>query len=87
MEEDRQQVEDFVRLFGLEEREARAAYHLCIAEKLFEEISNEAHRTSGYASVPGIRAWMHDEMGFREHFQGLRNQLARMVLQRDYPEG
>ena len=32
-------------------------------------------------------AWMHDEMDFGEHFQALRNQLARRVLQRDYPEG
>jgi hypothetical protein len=30
---------------------------------------------------------MHDEMDFGEHFQALRNQLARRVLQRDYPEG
>ena len=87
MEEDRQQLEDFVRLFGLEEMEARAAYHLRIAEELFEGISEEARRTSGYPSVPGIHAWMHDEMDFREHFRALRNQLARRVLQRDYPEG
>jgi hypothetical protein len=87
MEEERQQVDGFVRLFGLEDREARAAYHLRIAEHLFEEISEEAHRTSGYPSVPGIRSWMHDEMDFGEHFHALRNQLARRVLQRDYPEG
>jgi hypothetical protein len=30
---------------------------------------------------------MHDEMDFGEHFHALRNQLARRVLQRDYPEG
>src|SRR5215213_1805990 len=87
MEEDRQQVDNFIRLFGLEDKEARAAYHLRSAENLFEEISEEAHRASGYPSVPGIRAWMHDEMDFREHFHALRNQLARRVLQRDYPEG
>jgi hypothetical protein len=87
MEEDRQQLEDFVRLFGLEEREARAAYHLRIAEELFEGISEEAHRTSGYPSVPGSPACTHDEIDFGEHFQALRNQLARRVLQRDYPEG
>ena len=87
MEEERRQVEDFVRLFGLEEREAQAAYHLRLAEELFGRISKEAHRTSGYPSLPGIRLWMHDEMDFGEHFQALRNQLARRVLQRDYPEG
>jgi hypothetical protein len=87
MEEDRQQVDDFVRLFGLEDREARVAYHLRAAENLFGEISEEAHRTSGYPSVPGIGSWMHDEIDFREHFRALRDQLARRVLQRDYPEG
>ena len=80
MEEERRQVEEFVRRFGLEEREARAAFHLRLAEELFEGISKEAHRTSGYPSLPGIRLWMHDEMDFGEHFQALRNQLARRVL-------
>jgi hypothetical protein len=87
MEEDRQQVDDFVRLFGLEDREARMAYHLLTAETLFEEISEEEQKTSGYPSIPGIRSWMHDEIDFREHFRALRNQLARRVLQREYPEG
>jgi hypothetical protein len=53
MEEDSQQVEDFVRLFGLEEREAQAAYHLRLAEELFGRISEEEHRTSGYPSARG----------------------------------
>ncbi len=87
MEENRQQVEDLMRLYGLEEKEARAAYHLGIAEELFEEISEEAYKTSGFPRVHGIEAWMHDEMDFGEHFHALRNQLARRVLQRDYPEG
>ena len=87
MEEDRQEVDNFVRLYGLEDREARVAYHLRAAENLFEEISEEAHRTSGYPSVPGIGSWMHDEIDFREHFRALRDQLARRVLQRDYSEG
>ncbi len=87
MENSSQQVEDLIRLFGLEDKEARAAYHLRIAEELFEEISEEASKTSGFPRVRGIRAWMHDEMDFGEHFYALRNQLARRVLQRDYPEG
>jgi hypothetical protein len=87
VEENRQQVEDLMRLYGLEEKEARAAYHLGIAEELFEEISEEAHTTSGFPRVRGIEAWMHDEMDFGEHFHALRNQLARRVLQRDYPVG
>ncbi len=33
-----------MRLYGLEEKEARAAYHLGIAEELFEEISEEAYK-------------------------------------------
>ena len=87
MEGNRQQVEDLMRFFGLEEKEARAAYHLRVAEELFEEISEETSKTSGFPRVRGIRAWMHDEMDFGEHFQALRNQLARRVLQREYPEG
>jgi hypothetical protein len=87
MEENRQQVEDLKHLYGLEEKEARAAYHLGIAEELFEEISKEATETSGFPRVRGIEAWMHDEMDFGEHFHALRNQLARKVLQRDYPDG
>jgi hypothetical protein len=87
VEENRQQLEDLMRLYGLEEKEARAAYHLGIAEELFEEISEEAYKTSGFPRVRGIEEWMHDEMDFGEHFHALRNQLARRVLQRDYPEG
>src|SRR5918997_1848234 len=87
MEENRQQVEDLKHLYGLEEKEARAACHLGIAEELFEEISEEAYKTSGFPRVRGIEEWMHDEMDFGEHFHALRNQLARRVLQRDYPEG
>ena len=87
MEENRQQLEDLKRLYGLAENEARAAYHLHIAEELYEEISEEAYETGGFPRVRGVEAWMHDEMDFGEHFHALRNQLARRVLQRDYPEG
>ena len=87
MEEGHTLVEDLMRLYGFEEKEARAAYHLGIAEELFEEISEEAYQRGGFPRVRGIQAWMHDEMDFGEHFHALRNQLARRVLQRDYPEG
>ncbi len=87
MEENREQIEGLKNLYGLEEKEARAAYHLGIAEELFEEISKEVSEKSGFPRVRGIEAWMHDEMDFGEHFHALRNQLARRVLQRDYPEG
>src|ERR671921_2807320 len=87
MEEDHKRVEELMHLYGLEEKEARAAYYLGIAEELFEEISKEAYERSGFARVRGVEAWMHDEMDFGEHFHALRNQLARRVLQRDYPEG
>ncbi len=65
----------------------RAIKERSLAEELFEELSEEAYKRSGYPSVRGVHAWMHDEMDFGEHFQALRNQLARRVLQRDYPEG
>jgi hypothetical protein len=87
MEEEQKRLEELMRLYGLEEKEARAAYHLGLAEELFEEISEDAYRRSGSPAVRGVHAWMHDEMDFGEHFQALRNQLARRVLQRDYPEG
>ena len=87
MEENRKQLEDLMRLYGLEEKEARAAYHLGIAEELFEEISEEAYERGGVPKARGVVGWMHDEMDFGEHFHALRNQLARRVLQRDYPEG
>jgi hypothetical protein len=87
VEENHSRVEDLMRLYGLEEKEARAAYHLGIAEQLFEEISEEASKTGGFPRVGGVEAWMHDEMNFGEHFHALRNQLARRVLQRDYPDG
>ena len=87
MEENHKQLEELMRPYGLEEKEARAAYHLGITEELFEEISEEAYRRGGFPTVRGVRAWMHDEMDFGEHFHALRNQLARRVLRRDYPEG
>jgi hypothetical protein len=87
VEEEQKRLEELVRLYGLEEKEARAAYHLGLAEELFEEISEEAYRRGGFPAVRGVHAWMHDEMDFGEHFQALRNQLARRVLERDYPEG
>ena len=87
MEVEQNRLEELMRLYGFEEKEARAAYHLGLAEELFEEISKEAYQRSGFARVRGVQAWMHDEMDLGEHFQALRNQLARRVLQRDYPEG
>jgi hypothetical protein len=87
VEEDHKRLEELMRLYGLEEKEARAAYHLGNAEELFEEISKEAYERGGFPRARGIHAWMHDEIDFREHFHALRNQLARRVLQRDYPEG
>ena len=87
MEEEQERLEELMHLYGFEEKEARAAYHLGIAEELFEEISEEAYKDTGFPAVRGVRAWMHDEMDFGEHFHALRNQLARRVLQRDYPEG
>jgi hypothetical protein len=87
VEEDNKRIEELMRLYGLEEKEAQAAYYLGIAEELFEEISKETYQRSGFARVRGVEAWMHDEMDLGEHFHALRNQLARRVLQRDYPEG
>ncbi len=87
MEENHKQLEELMRPYGLEEKEARAAYHLGITEELFEEISEEAYKRRGVPRAGGVEGWMHDEMDFAEHFHALRNQLARRVLQRDYPEG
>ena len=51
MEEDHKLVEDLMRLYGFEEKEARAAYHLGIAEELFGEISEEAYQRGGFPRV------------------------------------
>jgi hypothetical protein len=80
MEEAQKRLEELMRLYGFEEKEARAAYHLDLAEELFEEISEDEYRRSGFLAVRGVHAWMHDEMDFGEHFQALRNQLGRRVL-------
>src|ERR671921_754286 len=87
VEEEQKRLEELMHLYGFEEKEARAAYHLGLAEELFEKISEEAYRGGGFPAVRGVHAWMHDEIDFGEHFQALRNHLARRVLQRDYPEG
>ncbi len=87
VEENHKQIEELMRLYGFEEKEARAAYHLGIAEELFGEMSKEAYETRGFARARGVGGRMHDQMDFGEHFHALRNQLARRVLQRDYPEG
>jgi hypothetical protein len=71
VEEVQKRLEELVRLYGLEEKEARAAYHLGLAEELFEEISEKASKRSGFPAVRGVHAWMHDEMDFGEHFQAL----------------
>ena len=71
MEEEQKRLEELMRLYGLEEKEARAAYHLGLAEELFEEISEEAYRRGGFPAVRGVHAWMHDELDFGEHFQAL----------------
>jgi hypothetical protein len=46
VEENHKLVENLMRLYGFEEKEARAAYHLGVAEELFEEISEEAYESS-----------------------------------------
>ena len=53
MEEEQKRLEELMRLYGLEEKEARAAYHLGLAEELFVEISEDAYRRSGSPDVRG----------------------------------
>ncbi len=50
VEEEQKRLEELMRLYGLEEKEARAAYHLGLAEELFEELSEEP--TAGVGSRP-----------------------------------
>jgi hypothetical protein len=38
VEEEQKRLEELMRLYGLEEKEARAAYYLGIAEELFEDL-------------------------------------------------
>ncbi len=71
-------VDDLMRRRGFEEKEALAYHHLTEAERLFREI--EEAKDSPYASVAFAT------LSF-PHFVTLRNQMARWVVNRDYPEG
>ena len=87
VEEEQKRLEELMRLYGLEEKEARAAYHLGLAEELFEELSEEAYRRSGFPSVRGVHAWMHDEMDFGEHFHALEQLAMSLVRKSSWGDG
>ena len=82
MEPNRAEIEDRMRRLGLEETEARAAYHLRRAQELFEELYGPNEGESG-----AFLTDVYNEMYFKVHFRALTNLLGRRVLARDYPEG
>ena len=58
VEEEQKRLEDLMRLYGLEEKEARAAYHLGLAEELFEDLrgSLPEGRVPGRSRGPRVDA-------------------------------
>ena len=69
------EIEDLMRRFGYQEKEAAAAYHLGRAQHLFDEIFGEDESRL-------MQIILH-----MPHFSALRGLLARRVLERNYPEG
>ncbi len=78
VDEERGKIEELMRTRGFEEKEARAYYHLNEAERLFSEIEKSDGEPS---STVTYSVWIFP------HFLALRNQAARWVVRRDYPEG
>ncbi len=93
MEESREQIEDFMRRYGYNEREAQAAYHLHRAWDLFEEMDEEAvdegasHGSALQEEVYKFGMRVFRDMHFGTHFAELNRWLGMRVLRRDYPEG
>lgn len=84
MANNRDEIEDLMRRYGYQEKEAEAAYHLIRARDLLGEISAEKfaeERMSEYMS--GLTQLI----DLKPHFDALFSVLQRQVLTRAYPEG
>jgi hypothetical protein len=86
IEHRREQIEAFVRDYGLEGKEAQAAYYLRRARELFEELHEEAY-SSGEDVIAGQRGRIEYTAHIQPHFMALNAVLQRRVLERTYPEG
>ena len=84
-EPSREYIEDRMRRYGLEEKEALASYHLNRARDLFKELHASDYEEVGQSYNPMARL-MH-EMHYGTRFTSLQNMLRQRVLRRDYPEG
>ncbi len=75
-----EQLQDLMRRFGYEEKEAEAHYHLQKARDLFDEIFVRDEQSN-------FAALLLHEMDAGVVFKGLGRKLAMRVLRRKYPEG
>ena len=87
MEEGREHIEDLMRRYGYEEREAEVAYHLGRAQDLLAEMHEESFSLSETVALPGLRASMYRMAFVEPHFRALFALLDRRVLERNYPRG
>jgi hypothetical protein len=86
VEPNREEIEDWKRRYGYEEKEAEAAYHLREARNRILELY-QADVEAGAGSYPTIYSQMSLQSATVPHFDALFNLLARRVLARQFPEG
>ena len=85
MEENRQAIEDLMRRYGYEEKEAEVAYHLGRAQDLLAEMHEESIAARS-TNLPRVGSAMFRLAFVEPHFRALFALLDRRVLRRDYPE-
>jgi hypothetical protein len=85
VEPDRENIEDLIRRYGYEEKEAEVAYHLGRAQDLLAEVHEESF-ASGSATLPRFGASMFRMAFVEPHFRALFALLDRRKFERDYPE-
>jgi hypothetical protein len=90
VEPGREQIEDLMRRYGYEEKEAETAYHLGEAQaRIFEMYRAEAQAEAeaGTGGFPTLYAEMSLRSDIIPHFEALGSVLAKRVLARQFPEG
>jgi hypothetical protein len=94
LEPNREIIEDLMRRYGYEEKEAEIAYHLREARtRLFELLRAEAKaeaEAEAEAGVGGFRRFYEEtfiQSSVLPHFTALSSLLATRVLARQFPEG
>jgi hypothetical protein len=91
VEPDRENIEDLMRRYGGEEKEAEAFYYLRKARDCFKEMYQDAGKekaagTGPMAVLPKLWSQTFFLSNVHPHFEALSSLLAKRVLGRDYPE-